>query len=219
MTRLSQAIGHTFSDSDLLKQALTHRSAASRNNERLEFLGDAVLGLVVAEILYQRFPNNSEGELSRLRSHLVKGKTLAGLGLKLDLSEHVLLGSGEKKCGGQKRESILADAVEAIIGAIYIDAGLDAARSCIQAWYGDSLKNISIERANKDPKTQLQEYLQGRGLSLPNYRVVATAGEEHNQVFHVQCELGDINIKTEGRGSSRRKAEQDAAEAALQKLS
>ena len=218
LNRLASLLGHQFADADLLKRAITHRSAGSRHNERLEFLGDSILSLVIAETLYQRFPDVSEGDMSRMRATLVREKTLAELAREFDLGEYLILGPGELKSGGFRRESILADTVEAIIGAIYLDAGMDVIRQLLLNWYAQRLEEIRPGAEQKDPKTRLQELLQGRRRPLPSYVVVKVKGEAHNQEFTVQCEIEGVTPSVVGVGSSRRKAEQAAAEKALEQL-
>ncbi len=212
---LQRALAYQFSELALLEQALTHRSASKVNNERLEFLGDGVLNFIIADVLFERFPEASEGQLSRLRANLVRGVTLAVLARELRLGDYLQLGPGERKSGGHRRDSILAGALEAVIGAIYLDAGFDAARRWVKTLYREQLADLTLDQGMKDPKTRLQEYLQGRGMPLPVYRVVATEGSVHEQRFRVECLLPDSNEITEGKGTSRRKAEQDAARAAL----
>lgn len=211
-------LGHRFSNQKLLRTALTHRSAGHDNNERLEYLGDAILGFVIAEALYQRFPEASEGALTRLRASLVKRETLARLARREKLGECILLGSGELKSGGWRRDSILANATEAIIGAIYVDAGIETCRERIIALFSDFLNAASPDKAGKDPKTQLQEYLQARHLPLPAYRILAESGEAHAREFTVQCEIASLSEPVEAKGKSKQSAEQIAAELALQKL-
>lgn len=218
LDRLTQALGYSFNAPDLLRSALTHRSYGSKHNERLEFLGDAVLSFIVSSELYTRFPALDEGRLSRLRASLVKGDTLAELARGLDLGEYLQLGSGELKSGGFRRASILADALEAVLGAIYLDGGIDAARRVVLTLYGDNLDNVSPGLNLKDPKTRLQEYLQSRRLPLPHYEVVSVTGEAHDQTFVVRCTVQGVPEPTEGVGASRRRAEQSAAEAALKIL-
>lgn len=218
LNRLETRLGYHFVEADLLKRAITHRSAASRHNERLEFLGDSILSLVIAEALYHRFPEVSEGDMSRMRATLVREKTLAELAREFDLGEYLILGPGELKSGGFRRESILADTVEAIIGAIYLDAGMDAIRDLLLQWYAQRLEEIRPGVEQKDPKTRLQELLQGRRKPLPSYAVVRVKGEAHNQEFTVQCEIDGLQEAIVGIGSSRRKAEQAAAEKALEQL-
>ena len=218
LERLSQRLGHTFGDQRLLEAALTHRSVGSANNERLEFLGDAILSFVISAELYERFSNSNEGTLSRLRAALVKGETLARLAITLDLGEHLRLGSGELKSGGFRRESILADGVEALIGAIYLDAGIEDARACILSLFQEELQNVSPSEVLKDPKTRLQEYLQSRHEPLPTYSVISVEGEAHEQTFIVGCRISGLDEPVKGIGGSRRKAEQVAAKAALEQL-
>ncbi len=215
LDRLQRKLGYTFLDPELMLLALTHRSFAGRNNERLEFLGDAILNFVAGEALYERFPQAREGQLSRLRSRLVKGETLAVLARGFDLGEYLRLGSGELKSGGFRRESILADALEALIGAIYLDTGMDAARERVLAWLADEISDLTLVDTNKDPKTRLQEFLQSRGGDLPQYEVVDIQGEPHCRTFFVQCSISLLNEATQGQGVSRRIAEQVAAAAAL----
>ena len=214
--KLCRALAYQFKDSELIAQALTHRSVSSKNNERLEFLGDAVLGCVIADELFQRFATATEGELTRLRASLVKGETLADIGRELNLGDSLRLGSGELKSGGFRRDSILACGVEAIIGAIYVDGSFDDARALIQRLYQQRLENISPEAAHKDPKTRLQELLQSRKKALPVYEQLGVEGDSHNQTFHVACRAEGLNKLVSGKGSSRRKAEQDAALKAYQ---
>jgi ribonuclease-3 len=215
LSRLERQLGHTFNDQGLMTLALTHRSYAGRNNERLEFLGDAVLNFVAGEALYERFPQAREGQLSRLRARLVKGETLALLARGFELGEYLRLGSGELKSGGFRRESILADALEALIGAIYLDAGMDRARERVLAWLENELESLTLVDTNKDPKTRLQEFLQSRACELPRYEVVDIQGEPHCRTFFVECDITLLNDKTRGQGASRRIAEQVAAAAAL----
>ncbi len=213
--RFSKRIGYEFSDQSLLEQALTHRSAGSPHNERLEFLGDAILNFVIAEELYRRFETAREGELTRLRASLVKGATLSGLARELDLGAQLRLGSGELKSGGRGRDSILADAFEALIGAIYQDGGMQPCRRFIGDAYETTLAAVTLQRATKDPKTRLQERLQSRQMALPDYAVLMVEGSAHDQVFTVECRVRENGVATQGQGSSRRKAEQAAAEKAL----
>lgn len=215
LARLERQLGYTFKDQDLMVLALTHRSFAGRNNERLEFLGDAILNFVAGEVLFERFPLAREGQLSRLRARLVKGETLAILARGFDLGDYLRLGSGELKSGGFRRESILADALEALIGAIYLDAGMDAARERVVAWLGNELEGLTLVDTNKDPKTRLQEFLQSRACELPRYDVVDIQGDPHCRTFVVECQISLLNDKTLGQGASRRIAEQVAAAAAL----
>jgi ribonuclease-3 len=212
---LQQRVMHTFADPGLLVRALTHRSYSSDHNERLEFLGDSVLGVVVADMLYQRLKNLPEGDLSRVRANLVKQETLHQLALTLGLPEVIRLGEGEMRSGGQKRPSILADALEAVIGAVYLDAGFAAAQALVQRLYKAVDIAPGMDAIGKDAKTELQEWLQGRKLKLPSYRVVATLGAAHRQTFDVECEISELNLAERGIGGSRRAAEQAAATAML----
>ena len=201
----------------MLRRALSHRSSGSDNNERLEFLGDSILNFVVGEALYQQFPEADEGELSRMRAQLVKGKTLAMLAKSFSLGDFLLLGPGEMKSGGHRRESILADTMEALIATIYLQAGLDVCRRTVLFWYQSLLADIS-PAMNKDPKTQLQEWLQARREALPQYELAEVSGAEHEQQFLVTCLLPSMNFSITGKGRSRRKAEQAAASSALERL-
>jgi ribonuclease-3 len=216
--RLARQLGYAFRDADLLEAALTHRSAQSRHNERLEFLGDAVLGLVSAEALWQRFPDATEGQLTRLRAQLVKRETLAAVARDLDLGQYLRLGPGELRSGGHARDSILADALEAVIGAVYLDGGLEAARRAIGLLLGDRLEAMTPESQPKDAKTRLQEHLQARRLALPAYAVLETRGEDHAQTFTVCCEVAALGLLVTAEGPSRRRAEQAAAEAMLRTM-
>jgi ribonuclease-3 len=209
---------HTFADPGLLVRALTHRSFSSDHNERLEFLGDSVLGVVVADMLYQRLKSLPEGDLSRVRANLVKQETLHQLALTLGLPEVIRLGEGEMRSSGQKRPSILADALEAVIGAVYLDAGFAAAQALVQRLYQAVDITPGMDAIGKDSKTELQEWLQGRKLKLPSYRVVATLGAAHRQTFDVECEIAELNLAERGIGGSRRAAEQAAATAMLDTL-
>ena len=214
--RLCAALGYAFQQPGLLEEALTHRSASPHNNERLEFLGDALLSLVMAECLFQRYPQASEGELSRLRANLVKGEALAELARGLKLGEGLRLGQGELRSGGPQRESILADALEAIFGAVYLDGGLAACRALILNLYRDCLEGLASAGESKDPKTRLQEYLQARQQPLPIYSVLEIRGEPHAQSFTVECAVAER--RAVAVGSSRRKAEQGAARQVLEQL-
>jgi len=212
---LQERLGCSLAEPALLARALTHRSAGPDNNERLEYLGDAVLSFVVAELLFQRFPEASEGELSRYRATLVSGESLAAMAAALGLGEHLRLGEGELKSGGQRRATILADALEALIGAIYVDRGLDAVRQAASRMFDDALAALPAAGLLKDPKTRLQEWLQGRGLALPAYTVMEVSGEPHEQRFRVCCDVGALGVHAEAEGSSRRRAEQEAAQRVL----
>nr|WP_077340512.1 ribonuclease III [Pseudocolwellia agarivorans] len=215
LAALSKRIGYTFNDQSLLLQALTHRSAKGLHNERLEFLGDSILGFVIAEALFHQFPKHDEGDLTRMRSSLVKGVTLAELGRNFKLGEHLILGAGELKSGGHKRDSILEDAVEAIIGAVYLDSDQQRCKTLILEWFSERLTNIKPGNGQKDPKTRLQEYLQGRKIDLPEYEVLEITGQSHNQQFTVKCITSVINTEVVAKGTSRRKAEQSAAQQVL----
>lgn len=215
---LAKRLGLRFNDPDLLKRALTHRSAASHNNERLEFLGDSVLGFVIAECLYEKFAEADEGVLSRLRAGLVNQTLLASLAREMNLGDYLILGSGELKSGGYRRDSILSDALEAIIGAILKDQGMDAARLWVLDLFSESINQLTLENWQKDPKTRLQELMQGRGLELPIYMLLSQEGLPHDQYFHVECRIHAPSLNSQGEGTSRKKAEQQAAERMLVKL-
>ena len=208
-------LGYEPRDPGLFRAALTHRSAPGPNNERLEFLGDAVLNLVVAHHLYAAFPEASEGDLSRLRARVVSGEPLAEVAASLQLGEALQLGSGELKTGGFRRQSILADAFEAVCGALYLDGGLAVAEEVIERLLEPRIAALPAPHELKDAKTRLQEYLQSRGIMLPRYRVERVEGEAHEQTFHVTCEVPGLRLAAEGCGSSRRRAEQEAAERIL----
>jgi ribonuclease III len=210
-TWLKHSLNYEFRDEELLTQALTHRSAPGPNNERLEYLGDAVLDVVVSEATYSLRPDASEGELSRIRSSLVKDTMLTELAMEIDLASHLVLGAGVKRGGGYSRSSILGDALEAVFGAVYLDSGFDEARRVIQAVYGERLHELPDSASLRDPKTQLQELLQARKLDLPAYRVENVTGKAHRQTFEVSCNIQALDASTIGRGTSRRQAEQDAA--------
>ncbi len=216
--KLLSRLAYRFSNESLLDQALTHRSAGSINNERLEFLGDAVLNHLIAADLYEQFSILDEGELSRLRSSLVKGDTLASIAIELELGDYLQLGPGETKTGGTQRRSILAGALEAIIGAIFLDAGFDQVRTCVKRVFGERIASVDLGAARKDPKTRLQEYLQSRGMPLPAYSVQEVRGPAHAQVFAVECHIETLEQRFTGTGSNRRKAEQDAASRGLEAL-
>lgn len=209
------ALDHAFNDPNLLRQALTHRSHGIPHNERLEFVGDAILNCVVALTLYERYPALPEGELSRVRAHLVNKETLAQVARRLDLGASIRLGEGELRSGGADRSSILADAMEAVFGAVFLDAGFAAARRTVDAVYADLLRDADPAALGKDPKTRLQEWLQGQRLSVPEYAIVATTGEAHAQQFAVECRIAGLSIVAAGTGASRRAAEQEAAAKAL----
>lgn len=218
MEKLQQKIHYQFKDISLLKLALTHRSVGKNNNERLEFLGDSVLGSVISRELFKRFVHVDEGKLSRLRSHLVRGQTLVQLAATLNLSDVLILGSGELKSGGYRRESIQADTVEAIFGAVFLDSDFDTVNTVILDLYQPMLDAINPNDSLKDPKTQLQEYLQKRGNTLPKYELVKTMGKDHNAVFVVGCTLQDQNIQVEQEAKSIKRAEQSCAQILLDKL-
>ena len=210
------SIGCRFAAPGLLRQALTHRSYSAENNERLEFLGDGVINCVVALELYGRFPSLTEGELSRLRASLVNQQSLAAVARQFGFGQQLQLGEGELRSGGAQRSSMLADAVEAVIGASFLDGGFEAARKVVRTLLGSPLEMLDPDAASKDPKTLLQEYLQGRRIALPQYAIVATSGEAHEQQFQVECVIPALGIRTRGGGSTRRGAEQEAARQAYE---
>jgi len=214
---ISTRLGYTFNQAQWFTQALTHRSVGHRNNERLEFLGDAILNVIISQQLFSQFQYATEGELTRLRSQLVKGPTLAEIALDLGLDQVLLLGLGEKLSGGHRRESILADTLEAIIAAIYFDSNMDmeTVKSCVLKWYDTRLKILSLDDIKKDSKTVLQEWLQAHKHPLPSYNLVQTQGKSHEQIFYVECAIPDLHIITQGDASTRRIAEQIAAQKAL----
>jgi ribonuclease-3 len=212
---LQVRLGYAFRDASLLQRAMTHRSFGADHNERLEFLGDSVLNLVVAHLLFDRLATMPEGDLSRVRANLVKQETLHQLALHLELPGRMRLGEGELKSGGTRRASILADALEAVIGAVYLDGGFDAAHALVQRLFAKVEIRPDMQAAEKDPKTQLQEWLQGRKLPLPKYTVIGTSGAAHRQTFEVACEVPDLKKHERGSGASRRAAEQAAAAALL----
>lgn len=216
--RLEKALGHRFSAPELLRQALTHRSYGSPHNERIEFLGDSVLNCVVATLLFERFGSLSEGELSRQRANLVRQESLARIARELNLGDTLNLGEGELKSGGARRPSILADALEAVFGAVYLDAGFDAARAAIGRLYQPLIAQLDPRNSGKDAKTSLQEILQARRLPLPQYGLLDTRGEAHAQEFEVECAIPTLGIRSRGIGGSRRAAEQAAAQAAIGKV-
>lgn len=216
--QLREKLDYQFNNPELLDAALTHRSLGAHNNERLEFLGDSVLNFVVASRLFHLRSNYHEGQLTRLRANLVRGETLAEIARDLDLGSLLKLGSGELKSGGFKRASILADALEAVIGAVYLDGGFEAAENTVHHLYANRFNNLPDSEPVKDPKTALQELLQGRGLGLPDYKLTDTYGEAHAKTFVITCEIDALELKTEAKGSSRRKAEQSAAASILSQL-
>ncbi len=215
-TSVSAKISHPFRNAALLQQALTHRSYSSNHNERLEFLGDSVLNCVISDLLYRRFPQLAEGDLSRLRASLVNQQALSAVAESLVLGPELMMGEGELKSGGYRRPSILANALEAIIGAVFLDDGFVAAREVIERLFAAQLRAADPRTLGKDPKTLLQELLQARRMALPQYNVVATEGDAHEQTFRVECVIDELNIRTTGEGPSRRSAEQIAARLAHQ---
>lgn len=218
LSRLSRRLDYEFNNPALLKQALSHCSVGAVNNERLEFLGDSILSYVIANALYERFPGESEGQLSRLRSFLVKGEMLAEIAMELELGDFLYLGQGELKSGGFRRASILADALEAIMAAVCLDGGLVASQKFILGLYETRLSNKNLPDTLKDAKTSLQEYVQAKKLPLPNYKLLKVTGEEHDQIFFISCSVKGVSEVTHGSGISRRKAEQEAATLLLQEI-
>ena len=216
--QLQERLQYQFGDQQLLTIALSHRSCGSNNNERLEFLGDSVLGLTVSEFLYLEFPKAREGDLSRMRSQIVRAESLAQVARDLELGPELLLGPGEMKSGGHRRDSILGDTVEALIGAVYLDAGLEAARNCIFCWFKPLLDAASDSESAKDAKTSLQEWLQQRGKPVPDYQLTHTGGEAHSRLFTVSCRIALLDKDYSATASSRRKAEQMVAEQLLNDL-
>lgn len=217
MARLEAVLGYSFSDRALLQQALTHRSATGRHNERLEFLGDAVLGYVIAEQLFSSRNADAEDALTLMRASLVRRETLAEIALELDLGSCLNLGSGERSSGGHKRASILADALEAVLGAVQVDGGIEAARQVIYGLFGERMSRLDVEDV-KDPKTRLQEHLQGANLALPVYNIVETTGSAHERVFRVSCGIPELALEVTGEGTSRRAAEKAAADIMLKRI-
>ena len=215
---LQKQLGHIFKDENLLNTALTHCSAGAANNERFEFLGDSLINLIMAEALYKQFTQASEGQLTRLRAACVRGETLATIAQGFELGNYMQLGAGELKSGGAHRPSILADALEAIIAAIYLDSDFQTVKTLILGWYAETLDNLSLDTTQKDPKTQLQEYLQAQKHPVPHYTVVEMKGESHDQSFVVSCDIALLPEPVTGQGASRRKAEQAAARIALELL-
>lgn len=218
MRQLSDLFKYQFNDVSLLELALSHRSYQHNNNERLEFLGDSILNFTIAESLYQKFKTLPEGDLSRLRASLVKAESLAEVAKSIKLGDFILLGEGELKSAGWRRPSILADTFEAIIGAIYLDGGFEEARKFILKFFQTQIESIDPKRIVKDAKTTLQELLQSRKLMIPEYKVIKIEGEAHNQVFFVQCEISQLRLQTEGSGTSRKLAEQEAAMVAIEEV-
>ena len=218
VTALQTRLGHRFADPQLLQRALTHRSVGADHNERLEFLGDAVLNLAVSSLLYERFSDSDEGDLTRVRAHLVREDSLHRAGLGLGLPEVLRLSEGEARGGGALRPSILADAVEALIGATYLDGGFDAASGLVRQLFGELIDSTEADSWSKDAKTELQEWLQARKLPVPAYRIAATRGQAHAQTFEVECAVATLGLTELGEGRSRRSAEQEAARRMLGKL-
>jgi ribonuclease-3 len=216
--RLEERLGYQFQDQEQFQLALTHRSFGARNNERLEFLGDSILNFIVGEALYRRFPDAREGQLSRLRSQMVKGDTLAELAREFQLGDCLVLGEGEMKSGGHRRDSILADTVEALIGTIYLESGFEICRERVVSWYQSRLDGLSLDSHSKDAKTRLQEYMQSRRQPLPEYQVVEVEGEAHAHMFTIECHVSLLKKPTRARASNRREAEKQAAADALRQL-
>ena len=217
-THLTKQLGYTFKSEAYLKQALTHRSAGTSHNERLEYLGDSVLNFVISNDLFKRYPELTEGELSRLRAHLVKGETLASIASELALGDMLYLGAGEIKNKGAERKSTLADALEAIFGAVFLDAGFEACEDVILRVFQTHLKQHTPETNTKDPKTALQEYMQAQKMPLPTYTLTHAKGEDHNKLFYISCTASSLNLSEKGVSKTRRSAEQIAALALLEKL-
>ena len=212
---LYRNIGYHFNNEELIAQALTHRSKQKKHNERLEFLGDSILGFVIAEVLYQQFPYEDEGNLSLLRMYLVRGKTLTDMAKRFNLGEYMSFGIGELKSGGHKRARLLEDAFEAMIGAVYLDSDMQIVKECILRWYENILNILNVEEHTKDPKSTLQEYLQAKIHTPPIYTIITTEGFDHDQTFTVEVSLGELNQCYRGVGKSRKQAEHAAAKAAL----
>ncbi|NPA72294.1 MAG: ribonuclease III [Gammaproteobacteria bacterium] len=218
LQRLSKTLGYQYNELSTLQHALTHRSVGAKNNERLEFLGDSLVNFMIADILFHQFSNLPEGDMSRVRAHLVKGDTLAVIGREYKLSDYLVLGPGELKSGGFRRDSIIADAVEAIIASVYEDGGLDECRALVNRFYKARLEVLDPKKVGKDPKTRLQEWLQSHNQPLPEYSIISVNGAAHAQEFTVSCFVEKLNTKFEATASNRRKAEQKAAELALDSL-
>jgi ribonuclease-3 len=215
---VTESFGHAFGEPNLLRQALRHRSAGAPHNERMEFLGDALVNLIVAEALHSRWPKADEGALTRARAALVRESSLAEIARALRLGDALELGPGELKTGGHRRDSILADALEALVAAVHLDAGFEACRALVLAWFEPSMASLVVGKVEKDPKTKLQEWLQARQFERPEYVLVDTRGDEHERVFVVRCRLAEPQTSAEGEGSSMRAAEQSAAAAVLSGL-
>lgn len=218
VTKLNSLLGSEFLKTSHFKRAMTHRSASGKHNERMEFLGDSILGLVISDALYRRLPEASEGYLSRLRASLVNESVLAELSVELQLGDLLNLGAGEIKSGGVNRKSILADALEALIASVYLEYNLDAANTFVLSLFESRLKTLPQEDELKDPKSRLQEYLQSKGYDIPDYKLVSAAGDAHRQTFTAECKIASLNITTQGVASSRRRAEQISATSAYQKV-
>ena len=216
--KLEKILNYNFKDKNLLELALTHRSFQGKNNERLEFLGDSILNFIIAELLFKKFDLLPEGDLSRLRSQLVKSTTLSEIGILLNLGDYLILGEGELKSSGWRRPSILADSVEAIIGAVFIDGGINASQDLITNWFKDRIESINPHDIQKDSKSVLQELLQAKKIPLPDYEVISIEGEAHCQYCKVSCVIPKLEISIDGEGSSRKIAEQAAAEEMVKKL-
>jgi len=215
LDKLNKILGSPFEQLEALRLALKHRSSGARNNERLEFLGDSILGFIITESLYKRFPTAKEGQLSRMRARLVKRETLAAVAREFSLGEYLEMGTGELKSGGHNRDSILSDALEAIIGAIYLERGLEVTRLQLESWFNSRLAKLSPDDIQKDAKTRLQEFLQARGSGLPIYHIISTEGEAHDQIFHVECEVSMLHHPVAGSAHSKKHAEQVAANATM----
>jgi len=215
LSQLERVIKYTFKNKKYLIQALSHRSYCAENNERMEFLGDSILGFIIAEYLYHHFPETNEGQMSRLRSTLVRKESLAELAKTIHLGDYLFLGAGELQTGGHTRISTLEDAMEALIGAVYLDSNLDIVRQFLLILMSKSLTALNLEKSQKDPKSRLQEYLQKHQLALPEYKIITTLGKQHEQQFEVICLISDLDILAKGKGTGRRKAEQEAALSAL----
>lgn len=218
LPRLREVLDYDFRAPDLLLTALTHRSFSATNNERLEYLGDAVLGLFIAEQLFRKFPQAAESELTRLRASLVNREALARLARELDLGSHIRLGKGERKSGGQEKESLLADAMEALLGAVYLDSDFATCHRALLKLYGPLLDGLTLKTIEKDPKTELQERMQAQGKPLPCYQVIATAGEAHDRLFTVACQVEGLDEPVSATGKSKKIAEQNAAKLALSRF-
>ena len=215
---LQRTLGYRFSSPQLLREALTHRSHGTPHNERLEFLGDGLLNCIIAAELFARFPRLREGELSRLRAHLVRQASLHRIAQRIGLGSYLRMGEGELKSGGFSRPSILADAVEALVGAIFLDGGFEAVRAVLRLLFAEPLAELDPKSFGKDPKTQLQELLQSRHIAVPRYAVIATHGAAHDQSFEVECLIEELEVRTQGAGASRRAAEQEAAQRAFEQI-